>query len=305
MLGLLTVLPELERRSGALKTVKCVARLTANSWNEEMIVEIETDVDLGRQNRASYIVPSGRHRVQSRVVTSGFKMTQTNSSSPSLKGLDILIISPHALAREGLRLLVGQDEDLHVLGTAANADDAFESLRYARADVVIVAHSSDNQQCIACVQRIKTAQHDSPVLVITADTRPEQVQAALAAGATGYLPLDAEPDELLRAIYTVSRGELALHATIVSRLLSHLGARRAEDSQPAHDDDDLTPREREILAHLARGLSDQDIAQSLFISVRTVQSHLSHIYAKLNIHSRTEAALTAVREGWVSPIEGQ
>ena len=217
--------------------------------------------------------------------------------------LNIFIISPHTLARQGLRLIVEQDEDLRVVGFAANPDEAGQSLRQTRADVVIVAHSSDNQECITCVLRVKTTKPNLPVLVISSDIRPEHVQAAFAAGATGYLPQDAEPDELLRAIYTVHRGELMLHATIVPRLLSHLGPRRPEDSTPALDD--LTHREREILALLARGLSDQDIAQSLLISVRTVQSHLAHIYAKLNVHSRTEAALIAVREGWVSPMESQ
>ena len=215
--------------------------------------------------------------------------------------LNILIVTPRGLAREGLRLVVEQDEDLRVVGFAANTDEAAQSLRQTRAEVVIVAHSSCSQECIACVQRLKATEPNLPVLVISSDIRPEHIQAALAAGATGYLPQDAEPDELLRAIYTVHRGELMLHATIVPRLLSHLGTRRSEDSAPALDD--LTHREREILAHLARGLSDQDIAQTLFISVRTVQSHLAHIYAKVNVHSRTEAALIAVREGWVSPME--
>ncbi|MCL5951748.1 MAG: response regulator transcription factor [Chloroflexi bacterium] len=217
------------------------------------------------------------------------------------KELNILIVTPRGLAREGLRLVVEQDEDLRVVGFAANADAALESLRQTRAQVVIVAHYSDNQECVACVQRLKATEPVLPVLIISSDIRPDHVQAALAAGATGYLPQDAEPDELLRAIYTVYRGELMLRATIVPRLLSHLGIRHSGDSTPALDD--LTHRERDILVHLARGLSDQDIAQTLFISVRTVQSHLAHIYAKLNVHSRTEAALIAVREGWASPME--
>lgn len=214
--------------------------------------------------------------------------------------LNVFIISPHTLAREGLRLIVEQDEDLNVVGFAANTDEGVQSLRQTRVEVVIVAHSSDNQEWIACIQHLKATDPNLPVLIVSSDVRPDHVQAALAAGATGYLPLDAEPDELLRAIYTVRRGELILHPAIVPHLLSHLGARRAEHSKPALDD--LTHRERDILAHLARGLSDQDIAQSLFISVRTVQSHLAHIYAKLNVHSRTEAALIAVREGWVSQM---
>ena len=218
-----------------------------------------------------------------------------------VKELNIFIISPHTLACQGLRLVVEQDEDLNVVGFAANTDEAAQSLRQTRADVVIVAHVSDNQECIACIQHLKATDPDLPVLIISSDIRPDHIQAALAAGATGYLTQDAEPEELLRAIYTVRRGELMLHATIVPRLLSHLGTRRSEDSAPALDD--LTHREREILAHLARGLSDHDIAQTLFLSVRTVQSHLAHIYAKLNVHSRTEAALIAVREGWVSPME--
>lgn len=213
----------------------------------------------------------------------------------------ILILCPHTLVREGLRLLFAEDDDLYVVGLAADASEVLEALVHMEPDVVVVAYGWGGQDCAAVVQRLKADWPGQPLLVISPDVRPEQVQAALVAGATGYLPLDASQDELIRAVYTVGRGELTLHPAVVLGLLSHLASRDTEDSQPNFND--LSPREQEVLAHLVRGLSDRDIAQALFISVRTVQTHLAHIYAKLGVHSRTEAAVIAVRKGWFSPAD--
>lgn len=132
-----------------------------------------------------------------------------------------------------------------------------------------------------------------PVLVVSPHTRSQSVHAALVAGATGYLPMDVDADELVRVIYIVSKGELTLHPSLVPSILSHLNVPDSEMTQLALDN--LTPREREVVSLLARGLSDLDIAQELFISVRTVQTHLTHIYEKLSVHSRTGAALLAAR----------
>ena len=118
---------------------------------------------------------------------------------------------------------------------------------------------------------------------------------ALAAGATGYLPLGVDMDELVRVLYTVSRGELTLHPSMLPAIIQQVAAGQSKSISPAPDD--LTERERDILSALSRGLTDREIAQQLFISVRTVQSHLTHIYEKLHVHSRTEAALFAVQHG--------
>jgi two-component system NarL family response regulator len=117
---------------------------------------------------------------------------------------------------------------------------------------------------------------------------------ALAAGANGYLPMGIDIDELVRVLYTVNRGELTLHPSLLPAILQQLEAETGGKST-ATNPDDLTKRESDILSALSRGLTDREIAQQLFISVRTVQSHLAHIYEKLHVHSRTEAALIAVQ----------
>ncbi|MEE8389420.1 MAG: response regulator transcription factor [Anaerolineae bacterium] len=218
---------------------------------------------------------------------------------PASKKHRILILCPHTLIREGLRLLLAEDDDLYVVDLAADVSEALKALVRMEPDVIVVAYGWAGQDCAAVVQRLKADRPGQPLLLISPDVRPEQVQAALVAGATGYLPLSASQDELIRAVYTVGRDELTLHPAIVPGFLSHLASREAKDSQPNFDD--LSPREQEVLAHLARGLSDRGIAQALFISVRTVQTHLAHIYAKLGVHSRTEAAVIAVREDWFPP----
>ncbi len=209
----------------------------------------------------------------------------------------VLIVCPYTLAREGLRLLVEQDEDMRVLGVAADPRQALELLADSQPDVVIASCGWTERDSASIVRQLKADRPSLAVLVLSADTRPARVEATLAAGATGYLPLDADLDELIRGILTVGGGELTLHPAIAKDLLAHLVDRQTEEAPPHLDD--LTPREREVLAQLAHGLSDRDIAQALFVSVRTVQTHLAHIYEKLGVHSRTEAALIAVRQGWM------
>jgi DNA-binding NarL/FixJ family response regulator len=208
----------------------------------------------------------------------------------------VLLICPHTLLREGLQLLLAQDEDLDVVGAVANAVQVFLALHCAQPDVIIAAFGGATGGCPAVVKHIKADRPGFPVLVVSPDISPSQVQTVLAAGATGYLPLDVRFDELIHAVNTVLRGEMALHPTVAVALLSYLAQQTAEPSPP--DLHDFSPREQEVLACLTRGLSDRDIAQQLFISVRTVQTHLAHIYARLGVHSRTEAALIAVRAGW-------
>lgn len=211
----------------------------------------------------------------------------------AFKPVRILIICPHTLPREGLKHLAGQDDDLDVVGAVGDGRQASKVLPELRPDVALIADGWGGEGCTCAdtVRQIKVEYPELPVLVVSSHTSSQSVQAALLAGATGYLPMDVDVDELVRVIYIVSKGELTLHPSLVSNVLSHLIVPHSEISQLALDS--LTPREREVLSLLARGLSDLDIAQELFISVRTVQTHLAHIYEKLGMHSRTEAALFA------------
>ena len=183
------------------------------------------------------------------------------------------------------------------MGTSAGANAALDTLSQLQPDVILIVSVVD-ETCVTTVRLLKAHWPGLSVLILSTNTRPEQVQAALSAGATGYLPLSVHLDELIRAIFTTGRDELTLHPALVPPLLTYLAGQSQVDNNP--DLNALSPRQQEVLTCLSRGLSDRDIAQALFISVRTVQTHLAHIYTKLGVHSRTEAAVLAVRAGWFS-----
>ncbi len=213
----------------------------------------------------------------------------------------VVVICPQRLIREGLCLMLAEEEELDVLGAVPDAKSALTLMMQARPDVVVLFSAAGD--CLAAVSALRASWPALPLLVVSGAVLPEAVQVLLQAGVSGYMPTEASVDELVRAVYSVGRGERAIHPTILLGLLSHLSTQEQESEPVALDA--LSPREREVLSYLARGLCDRDIAQELFISVRTVQTHLSHIYAKLGVHSRIEAALIAVREGWfVAPPSG-
>ena len=217
--------------------------------------------------------------------------------------IHILIVCPQSLVGEGLRLLIEQDEDLRVSELVMNMLGAAETLRHNEPDVVIIVDEWVGSDCVALVQCLKSIKPRVPLMVIARDLSPAQVQAILTTGANGYLPLNADPGDLRRAVYAVSRGELTLHRTIATGFLDYLANADVDHSHPSFNE--LSPREQEVLAFLVQGMSDQEIAQALFLSVRTIQSHLNHLYAKLNIHTRTEAAVVALRAGWFPPSLNQ
>ncbi len=220
----------------------------------------------------------------------------------------VVVICPQRLIREGLCLMLVDEEDMDVIAAVPDVNRALAVMVHERPDVVVLFSAAGN--CLAAVQDFRLHWPSLPLLVVSGAVSPEIVQALLQAGISGYMPTDASVDELVRAVYSVGRGERAIHPTILLNLLTHLSAQEQAAGPVALDA--LSPREREVLSYLARGLCDRDIAQELFISVRTVQTHLSHIYAKLGVHSRIEAALIAVREGWfanqpagLKPVENQ
>lgn len=215
---------------------------------------------------------------------------------PVNRKLRLFIICSQLLAREGLILLAQQDEDLEVIGDAADDAAGVAGVAVLQPDVVIVADGWGGEECSCAdiVQKIKAEHPHIPILVISPHVENARVQMALAAGATGYLPLGVDMDELVRVLYTVSRGELTLHPSMLPAILQQIEAEPGKTI--ATFPDDLTQRELDIISALSRGLTDREIAQQLFISVRTVQSHLAHIYEKLHVHSRTEAALFAVQQ---------
>lgn len=216
------------------------------------------------------------------------------------RALGVLVVCPYRMEREVLRLAVEQDGAMRVVGLADDAATARFQARHPETDVVVLGWGWKERECLDVLDALLADAQGLPVLVISAETGVRQIQRAIEGGARGFLPADTDLDDLLHAIRAAAHDDqILVHRTLAPAFLSHL-AGRSGPAGPHAPFDSLTPREQEVVRLLARGLTDRDLAQTLFISVRTVQTHLSHIYAKLGVHTRTEVALMAVREGWAA-----
>jgi len=224
----------------------------------------------------------------------------TDQDTREEAAIGVLVVCPHRLEGEALRLALEQDGAMRVVGMVSDADAARFQVRQDAIDVVVLGWGWAEQARLALQEALLGERRVPPLIVISADTRVAHVQRAIEAGARGFLPADIDLDDLLHAIRSAAHdGDVILHRTLAPAFLSHMAA-RFEPSGSRASFDSLTRREQEVVDLLARGLSDRDLAQTLFISVRTVQTHLSHIYDKLGAHTRTEVALLAVREGWTT-----
>jgi DNA-binding NarL/FixJ family response regulator len=199
----------------------------------------------------------------------------------------LLIADDHAVVRSGLEQLVATFEDVELVGTAANGDEAVERSRLAEPDVVLMDLEMPVLDGIEATRRIAAAQPHVAVVVLTSFSDREQILQALDAGAVGYLLKDAEPDEIAKAVRAAAGGGAPLDPRAGRALLS---ARDA--SSPL---DGLSEREREVLALVARGLPNKLIARELSISEKTVKAHLTRIFRTIGVSDRTQAALWAER----------
>jgi NarL family two-component system response regulator LiaR len=205
----------------------------------------------------------------------------------------ILIADDHAVVRHGLRALIATEPDMELVGEAADGVEAVELYARLRPAVTLMDMAMPRKTGLEAICDIKRADPDARVLVLTSFAEDDQVFPAIKAGATGYLLKDAAPRELLQAIRAVERGDVSLHPTIARKLVGEL--KRPPDLPPAEEQ--LTEREVQVLALVARGLSNQEIADQLVIGERTVRTHVSNILGKLHLANRTQAALYAQREG--------
>jgi DNA-binding NarL/FixJ family response regulator len=199
----------------------------------------------------------------------------------------IVIADDHAVVRAGLAQLLGTFPDVELVGTAADGAEAVALSAERRPDVVLMDLEMPVLDGIAATARIRAAQPEVAVVVLTSFSDRERILRALDAGAAGYLLKDAEPDELGRAIHAAARGEAPLDPRAARALLSS----RAATGAPAP----LSEREREVLAMVAEGLPNKVIAQRLSISEKTVKAHLTSVFRQIGVTDRTQAALWAQR----------
>ena len=199
----------------------------------------------------------------------------------------VLLAEDHAVVRGGLLQLLGDLDEMEVVGAASGGEEAVDLAAEHKPDVVLMDLEMPDLDGIEATRRIRAADSDVNVVVLTAFSDRSRILDAIDAGAVGYLLKDAEPDELIRGLQAAARGESPLAPKAAQALV----AARAEQQ----GDPELTPREQEVLALLADGLPNKLIARRLDISEKTVKAHLTNIFQRIGVTDRTQAALWAQR----------
>jgi DNA-binding NarL/FixJ family response regulator len=204
----------------------------------------------------------------------------------------VLVVDDHPVVRHGLLAMLRYAPDMEVVGDAADGATALRQISEAQPDVVLLDLRMPGLSGVEVMQQARALGLAARFLVLTTYDTEEYLGPALAAGAQGYLLKDAPPEEVLRAIRTLAQGRAALEPGVAARLLARMAG-------PASDD--LSGREIEVLQLLVRGASNKEIAARLDLSEHTIKSHLSRIFDKLGVKSRTEAATLALQRGLVRP----
>lgn len=210
----------------------------------------------------------------------------------------LVLADDHAVVRGGLRMLLASQPDLEIVGEAANGQEALELVRSKRPDVVLMDIQMPDMNGIEAAERIRAIYPQTAVLALTMHEDDQYFFEMLRAGASGYVPKRAAPDELILAIHAVSGGGAYIYPSLAARLLNDYLQRVDNPDQPlVHDD--LTPREREVLTLIAEGLTNTAIAEQLVISTKTVDRHRENIMRKLNLHSRVDLVKYAIHKGLI------
>ena len=206
----------------------------------------------------------------------------------------VLIADDHAVVRRGLRTFLDLQDDIEVVGEAEDGEQAVDAAAQLTPDVVLLDLVMPRRDGVAAIPEIRERSPRTRVIVLTSFLDDDKVIPAVRAGASGYVLKDVQPQDLVQAIRTVHGGEALLHPGAAARVMAELaeGARRESA---------LTPREREVLALIGRGMPNKGIARELGVSEKTVKTHVSNLLGKLGLSDRTQAALYAVREGIVRP----
>jgi len=205
----------------------------------------------------------------------------------------VFIADDHAVVREGLVALIETEEDMEVVGVGENGEEAVRRVLHYQPDVTLLDLHMPRKGGLEAIVEIKEALPDARILVLTSFGDDENVFTAIKSGALGYLLKDTPPHELIRAIRNVYEGKSALHPDIALKVIRELN----QTNDKPLTEDPLTNREVDVLKQVARGLSNEEIAEVLVVSERTVRSHVSNILGKLHLANRTQAALYALREG--------
>jgi DNA-binding NarL/FixJ family response regulator len=209
----------------------------------------------------------------------------------------VLIADDHHVVRRGLLFFLKTQKDMDVIGEATNGQEAVDMTASLRPDIVLMDLVMPIMDGIQATKKIKEQHPQTEVLMLTSFSDRDHVIPAIEAGAAGYQLKDIEPDDLVESIRKLMRGENTLHPRATSELMKN----REPQIEPPHKLYPLTPREQDVLSELTKGKSNREIASSLFVTEKTVKTHISNIFSKLHVQDRTQAALYAVKHGLTEP----
>lgn len=213
------------------------------------------------------------------------------------KKISVLIVDDHTIVRQGLRTLLELMDDIQVAGEAANGRMAVELASRLKPDVILMDLVMPELDGIAATRQICELGQATKVIALTSFLEDEKVILAIQAGAFGFLLKDVSPNELVDAIRAAYRGEARLNPNVARLLMKQIAAQPGQRSNSAAD---LTARELEVLRLVAKGMSNRQISEALFISEKTVKTHVSSLLSKLSLTDRTQLAIYAIKHGLVS-----
>jgi two-component system response regulator NreC len=213
----------------------------------------------------------------------------------------VVVADDHPVVRTGLRTVLAGQTDLEVVGEAADSEEVVKLAAELRPDIVLLDLNMPKGGGVGCVRRLREAGTGARVLVLSMHDDPAVVRGTLQAGASGYLVKQAVDTELVLAVRAVKRGEIYLHSSLTHALIEDARARLPAGAVGQSRYDLLSKREKEVFQWLVRGYTNQQIADRLFLSPKTIETHRAHLLEKLALHSRAELVQFALDHGLLAP----
>ncbi len=211
--------------------------------------------------------------------------------------IKVVLVDNHILVREGIKLLLEQENDIEVIGEATDGEEALEILKKINPDIILLDINMPELNGIEILRKIKAMDKSQKVIMLTLHNEREYVVETINLGANGYILKSKESDSLIRGIRDVNKGGSYVHPSLAESLVKEhkQTGPEAKLSKELEDLKKLTRREKEVLKLISQGMSNRDIAHALFISEKTVKNHVSNIFKKIHVNDRTQAAIFALR----------